>query len=187
VKKSQVQPLLHSIDLSLVRLCTSATSLVQNVAFAVSYLAWFMHRPTASLFARVQDLMGYLKGTASYGFHLGGASPQCPLHAYCGSDYANCHKDRRSVPGLEEKCGVGSSCWKSAKRPTVSRSTAEAGYTAAVEVAKKVQYVHALNQRMQLYPRCIPSHTDNRAALFLVEDPVSEARSKHIDVVYHVV
>jgi hypothetical protein len=28
-----------------------------DVAFAVSYLARFMHRPTASLFARVQDLI----------------------------------------------------------------------------------------------------------------------------------
>jgi hypothetical protein len=156
-----------------------------DVAFAVSYLARFMHRPTASLFARVQDLICYLKGTASYGLYLGGASPQCPLYAYCDSDYANCREDRRSVTGLVVKCGVGSICWKSAKQPTVSRSTAEAEYIAAGEVAKEVQYVHALAQGMQLDPGCIPIGIDNRAALFLVEDPVSAARTKHIDVVYH--
>jgi hypothetical protein len=48
-----------------------------------------------------------------------------------------------------------------------------------------VQYVHALAQGMQLDPGCIPIGTDNQAALFLVADPVSAARSKHIVVVYH--
>jgi hypothetical protein len=43
--------------------------------------------------------------------------------------------------------------------------------------------VHTLAQGMQLDPGCIPIGTDNRAALYLVGDPVSAA--KHIDVVYH--
>jgi hypothetical protein len=89
------------------------------------------------------------------------------------------------VTGLVVKCGVGSTSWKSAKQPTVSRSTAEAEYVAAGEVAKEVQYIHALAQGMQLDPGCIPIGLDNRAALFLIEDPVSAARTKHIDVVYH--
>jgi hypothetical protein len=82
------------------------------------------------------------------------------------------------------KCAVGSIPWKSTKQPTVSRSTAEAKNIAAGEVAKEVQYVHALAQGMQLDPGCIPIGIDNRAALFLVEDPVSAALTKHIDVVY---
>jgi hypothetical protein len=35
-----------------------------------------------------------------------------------------------------------------------------------------------------LAPGCIPIGIDN-AALFLVQDPVSAARAKHIDVIYH--
>jgi hypothetical protein len=38
---------------------------------------------------------------------------------------------------------------------------------------------------MKLDPGCIPIDLNNRAALFLIEDPVSAARTKHIDVVYH--
>jgi hypothetical protein len=67
----------------------------------------------------------------------------------------------------------------------VSSSTAEAEYIAAGEVAEEVQYLHALAQGMQLDPGCIPIGIDNQAALFLVEDPVSAARTKHIDVLYH--
>jgi hypothetical protein len=60
----------------------------------------------------------------------------------------------------------------------VSRYTAEAEYIAAWLVAKEVQYVHALAQVMQLHPGCIPIGKDNRAALFLIEDPVSSARTR---------
>jgi hypothetical protein len=38
---------------------------------------------------------------------------------------------------------------------------------------------------MKLDPGCIPIDLDNRAALFLIADPVSAARTRHIDVVYH--
>jgi hypothetical protein len=114
-----------------------------------------------------------------------GASRKCPLYAHCDSDYAQRPETRRSVNGSVVKCGVGSISWKSAKQPTVSRSTAEAEYVAAGRVAKEVQYVHALALGMKLDPGCIPIGLDNRAALFLIEDPVSAARTKHIDVVYH--
>lgn len=53
------------------------------------------------------------------------------------------------------------------------------------DVAKEVQYLHALAQGMQLNPGCIPIGIDNHAALFFIEDPVSAARTKNIDVVYH--
>jgi hypothetical protein len=105
------------------------------------------------------------------------------LYAYCDSDYAQCPETRRSVTGLVVKCGVGFIRSQSAKQPTVSRSTAEAEYVAAGEVVKEVQNIHALALGMKLDPGCIPIGLDNRAALFLIEDPVSAARTKHIEVV----
>jgi hypothetical protein len=156
-----------------------------DIAFAVSYLARFVNAPTANKYARVKDVICYLKGTPSYGLYLGGESRECPLYAYCDSDYANCRETRRSVTGLVVKCGVGSVSWKSAKQATVSRSTAEAEYVAAGEVAIEVQYLHALSQELKLAPGCIPIGIDNAAALFLVQDPVSAARTKHMDVTSH--
>jgi hypothetical protein len=106
-----------------------------DTSFAVSYHARFMCTPIT----RVKDLICYWKVTSSYGLYLGGSSQHCPLHAYWDSDYANCSETRRSVTGLAFKCGVGSISWKSAKQATVSRSTVEAEYVAAGEVAKEVQ------------------------------------------------
>jgi hypothetical protein len=156
-----------------------------DIAFAVSYLARLVHAPTDNKYARIKDVICYLKGTPSYGLYLGGESRECPLYEYCDSDYANCRETRGSVTGLALKSGVGSVSWKSAKQATVCRSTAEAEYVAAGEVAKEVQHLHALSQELKLSPGCIPIGIDNAATLFLVQNPVSAARTKHIDVIYH--
>jgi hypothetical protein len=67
----------------------------------------------------------------------------------------------------------------------VSRSTAESEYIVAGELAKDVQYVHQLAGDFGLMPGRVPVECDNRAALSLISDSMSAARTKHIDVVYH--
>jgi hypothetical protein len=56
---------------------------------------------------------------------------------------------------------------------------------AAGELAKEVQYVHQLAGDFGVMSGCVPVGCDNRAALSLISDPISAARTKHIDVVYH--
>jgi hypothetical protein len=140
-----------------------------DVSFAVSYLARFVNSVTTDI----------------YGLYLGGSSIDCPLYAYCDADFAACPKTRRSVTGYVVKCGLGSIAWKSARQATVSRSTAESEYIAAGELAKEAQYLHQLARQFDLKPGCIPAGCDNRAALSLIADPISAARTKHIDIIYH--
>jgi hypothetical protein len=83
------------------------------------------------------------------------------------------------------KCGLGCIAWKSARQATVSRSTAESEYIAAGELAKEGQYLHQLARQFDLKPGCIPAECDNRAALSLIADLISAARTKHIDIIYH--
>jgi hypothetical protein len=56
---------------------------------------------------------------------------------------------------------------------------------AAGEGAQKVLYLHSLAQKLQLAPGCIPVSMYNAAALIWVQNPVSAARTKHIDVINH--
>jgi hypothetical protein len=107
-----------------------------------------MCTPTTNKLARMKDLICHLKGT-SYGLYLGCSSQHCPLYASCDSDYAICPDTRRSVTGLVVNCGVGSVSWKCAKQATVPRSTAEAVYVAAGEVAKEEHYMHALSRELR--------------------------------------
>lgn len=154
-----------------------------DISFAVSYLARSTQKPTGSSFARLRDVLLYLKGTVSYSLLLGGN--ECALYGYCDSDWAGCPSTRRSTTGFVVKCGLGSVSWKSARQPTVSRSSSEAEYIAAGEIAKEVQYFCGLAPQMGLAPACVPIGLDNRAAKCLIEDPLSAARTKHIDVIYH--
>jgi hypothetical protein len=152
-----------------------------DVAFAVSCLARFLKGPTAPQYARVKDVVCILKGTPLHRLHFGGDSHECPLYAHCASDYAIV-ETRRSVTALAVKCGKASVSWKSAKQATVSRSTAEAYYVVTGEVAKEIQYLHPLADKLHLAPDCIPIGIDNAKALFLAQEAVSAPRTKHIDV-----
>lgn len=69
-----------------------------DISFAVSYLARSTQKPTCSSFARVKDVLLYLKGTASYSLRLGG--PTCVLYGYCDSDWSGCPLTRRSTTGF---------------------------------------------------------------------------------------
>jgi hypothetical protein len=83
------------------------------------------------------------------------------------------------------KCGLGSIAWKSAKQPTLSRSSSEAEYIAAGEIAKEVQYFFNMVPQMGLPSYCIAVGIDNQAAKSLIEDPLSAARTRHIETIYH--
>jgi hypothetical protein len=156
-----------------------------DISFAVSYLARFVNSLSTSKFARVSDVVKYLNGTSTFALHLGGTNEDCPLYAWCDSDFAACTDTRKSTTGYVVQCGLGSICWKSVRQATVSRSTSESEYIAAGEVAKELQYIHALAVQMGLNPGSIPVGIDNEAALRLIQDPLSIARTKHIDIIYH--
>jgi hypothetical protein len=89
------------------------------------------------------------------------------------------------MTGFVVKCGLGSVAWKAARQATVSRSTTESEYIAAGEIAKELQYVHQLAPQFWLVPCHIPVACDNNAAMSLLRDPISAARTQHIDIIYH--
>lgn len=153
-----------------------------DISFAVSYLARFQASPTTSNFARLRDVLLYLSGTASYSLRLGG---NCCLQGFVDSDYAGCTVSRKSTTGIVVKFGSGSIAWKSSKQPTVSRSSTEAEYIAAGEIAKELQYLIQVVPQFNIEASCVPVGIDNFAAKCLVEDPISAARTKHIEIIYH--
>ena len=104
---------------------------------------------------------------------------------YCDSDWAGYTLSRKSTTGFVIKCGWSSILWKLAKQATVSRSSSEAEYIAAGEVAKEAQYFFDMAPTMGLPSACVPVGIDNRAAKCLIDDPISAARTKHIEIVFH--
>lgn len=160
-----------------------ATHTRPDIAFAVGYLSRFQQAPTADKVARLRDVVLYLKGTADLKLHLGGKVPI--LHGFCDADFAQCCETRRSTTGLVVCCGLGPIAWRSKRQAIVSRSSTEAEYIAAGDVAKEIQHIHSLAVQFGLKPSSVECCVDNASAIALVQDPLSADRTKHIDVIYH--
>lgn len=74
----------------------------------------------------------------------------------------------------------------SRKQPTVSLSSTEAEYKATVEAGKELAWLRTIFEDLRVdIPPAIPINNDNQGAIALADNPVFQARSKHIEVQYH--
>jgi hypothetical protein len=146
-----------------------------DIAFAVHYLAMFMSAPTTDKDARLKDVLLYLKGSWAIGIRLGGSS--CVFHGFRHADFAGCKTTRRSTTAFVVRSSIGSIAWKSSRQATVSRSSTESEYIAAVEIAKEVQYLVQVINQFGIEAPCVSIGIDNMAARHLILDPVSCART----------
>ena len=69
-----------------------------DICFAVNRVCQFMHAPTDSHWAAVKHILRYLKGTASYGFHITQGS-SFALHGFTDADWAGSIDDHKSTGG----------------------------------------------------------------------------------------
>ncbi|XP_019227724.1 PREDICTED: uncharacterized protein LOC109209012 [Nicotiana attenuata] len=100
-----------------------------DISFAVQTLSQFMQKPKQSHMEAELRVVRYIKGAPGMRLLIeSGAIDQ--LSAYCDSDWASCLNTRRSMTGYVVKLGNSLISWKSKKKPTVSRTLAEAEYRA---------------------------------------------------------
>ena len=105
---------------------------------------------------------------------------------YCDADFAADLDTRRSTTGYVFLLGGGAISWSSRRQQTVAASTCEAEYMAAAAAAKEALWLRKLSDDLQLgVTAAIPILADNQGAIQLLKNPISSARSKHIDVLYH--
>jgi len=69
-----------------------------DICFVVNRVCQFIHAPTDSHWAAVKRILCYLKGTASYGFHITRGS-SFALHGFTDANWASSIDDRKSTGG----------------------------------------------------------------------------------------
>lgn len=107
------------------------------------------------------------------------------LLGYCDADFAGELDTRRSTTGyVFTLCGWAIS-WSSRLQPTVAVSTAEAEYMAAAAAVEEALWLRKLLQGFGLNERTVPINCDNQGAIKLLKHPIASVRSKHIDVLHH--
>ena len=170
---------------SLLWLLTMTRPGIMNVIRAVTLYAC---TPTERLWRTIMKILPYLNGNKSFGITYVRVSG-LGLEVYADVDYADEANDRSSVFGIAVTLRGTLVSHASKTQHVVSLSTSEAAYIVAVDRVKKVVFVRA--DLSFVAPETsgvrIKVAEDNQGAKALVENPLSSARSKHIDVRFHLI
>ena len=181
-----------------------------DIAVATTICAKFAHNPGKEHLVAAKRILRYLLGKPRLCLTYGGGqtthvkdrfmfSPRCPanLH-FCGftdSDWAGDCDNRKSTTGYIFFMNGGPVCWKSKLQSCIAQSTAEAEYIAASQAAKEAKWLRLLidvlehpgQERKEGEPKATQIFCDNQATIAIIDNPRCSARTKHIELRYHLV
>ena len=155
-----------------------------DIAFAVTKLAQFAANPLQEHLDKALYICRYLVGTQDYRLTYDGSSKE-GLSAVTDSDWASDNITRRSQSGYFMKLAGGLISWTSRAQKTIALSSTEAEYMALSDCSRQTVWVHTLLGELGYQLRPIPICRDNQGSIFIASNPVTEKRSKHIDIRYH--
>ncbi|GMF36694.1 unnamed protein product [Phytophthora fragariaefolia] len=161
-----------------------------DITAAVNYLARFVARPCEGHWRGVKRILRYLRGTASTGLYFKhGPGISCKWNAtiFSDADWSGDTSDAKSVSGAVLVLNGTAIAWASKKQTSVTLSTMEAEYVAAAVAVKDVAWVKQLLVEIGLWTsaRSVNLQVDNQSAIKSMENQMTSARSKHINVRYH--
>ena len=109
------------------------------------------------------------------------------LDVYADADYTNKDNDRRSMSGIAGILGGTVVSHASNTQRVVSLSISKAKYIAAGDGVKEALFMRVVLSFIAPEPceASIEVLEDNQGEKALIENPLSSARSKHIDVRFH--
>ena len=155
-----------------------------DISYAVGTLARFMSSPTDVMMTAAMKVLRYLSGTSTLGLKFdGNADPT--LSAYCDADFGGDLITRRSTTGYCFFAYGGLISWNSKLQPTVAVSSVESEYQAAAATVKEALWLIKLAPIFDVLKPTVNVHCDSMGAIALLKNPISSARSKHIDVIHH--
>lgn len=155
-----------------------------DIAYAVTKLSQFSANPTEEHLNKVLYICRYLIGTKNYKLVYDGDSG-LGLTACVDSDWGSDPNTRRSQTGYILKLANGIFSWNSHAQKTVAHSSMEAEYMAMSDCSRQVAWIRMLLGELGYQLEPIPLCGDSQGAQFLSDNPVTERRSKHIDIRYH--
>ena len=100
-------------------------------------------------------------------------------------DYARYLDKRRSTSGYAFMFARGAMSWRSHLQCCTSMSIIEAQYTAMSKACKEAIWLDQLVKDLRITIEMPILHCDSPSAIMLAKNPISYAKSKHIEVKYH--
>ncbi|KAI0488020.1 hypothetical protein KFK09_027843 [Dendrobium nobile] len=157
-----------------------------DIAFATNMVCQHMQNPTDQDFKALKRLLRYIKGTITYGLSITTGSLE--LRTYTDADWAADASDRKSISGYCTFLGPNLISWTVKKQATVAKSLTEAEYRSLSAAISDVIQLRRLAEELQI-PQQTPTtiHCDNTSAIAIAKNSVFHARTKHIEIDYHLI
>jgi len=127
-----------------------------DIAFAVTKLSQYNHKPRTSYLTAAKRVLRYLKSTITYGLQFSKDANSrrlgpYKLGGYTDADWARNPQDRKSISGYIFFLGAPVS-WKSKRQAIIATSTTEAEFSAYLEISKQALWLRQLVEDIS-YPR----------------------------------
>ena len=157
-----------------------------DIANAVRAVARHSHSPTERHWKAVLKIIEYLLDSKYLGLTFERGSG-LELSLWTDSNYAEKADDRRSVSGIAVMMCYVVVAWASLTQKVHALSTTEAEYISITDGVKELLFAKGVVSFLvpELSERCCDVFVDNAGAISLANNPLSSARTKHIDVRYH--
>ena len=158
-----------------------------DLAFVVTLLSRFMHKPTKLHMNLAIGVLRYLKHTAHYDLKYVRSREKLAITGYSDSDFAS-DSDRKSFSGYGFKLNNNSALisWRSSKQTLVASSTCEAEFIAMHEATNEALFLRQLFADLTKTPmQTVKIFADNQGSICLTKHQTCHKRTKHISVKYH--
>jgi len=157
-----------------------------DISYAVSKVSHYASNPNSTHWTAVKRILRYLAGSPNRGM----CYTIQDIRSGFTDAYWGAADDRKSIGGYTFMLNRASISWNSKKQTTVALSSTEAEYRALTQAVKEYLCLQALlldlGARRHLEGvRNI--YIDNQGVLALARNPEFHARTKHIDIQYHIV
>src|SRR5271169_1504954 len=158
-----------------------------DIMCTVGQLSQFNSDPSSKHLLAANRVLRYLKGTLTLGIKY--RKPPVKLTGLTDADWAGDVNTRRSTTGYVVMLNNGAIAWRSKRQVTVALSTTEAEYMALAEATKELKWMWQFLTELGQGPgeEATVLCTDNQGAIALTKNPISHAKSKHIDIHHHFV
>jgi hypothetical protein len=164
--------------------CTRA-----DISFATVQVCRYMNEPTTENMQEAKRILRYLKGcsAAAITFKKKLATDKASIQpiGYSDASWGEDLTTRRSISGYAFFIGTGPVAWNSKLQHTVALSSAEAEYIALSAAVQEATWLTTFINELGFKQEPTKIFVDSQAAKAIAENPVHQARTKHIDIRHH--
>lgn len=159
--------------------CTSRP----DIMYPTTFLARFVSCYGQQHWMAAKRVISYLVSTKQHGLCYG--CDDGNVIGYTDADWAGSKEKRKSTGGFVFVYHGATFAWSSKRQTVVAASSVESEYISQARCVREALWIRKLLHDFNMDDGPVEIRADNQGAIILAQDFKMNARTKHIDVAYH--